>query len=67
MTTSVPARETVARSSPRGFSGANVGDAANLTLPLAALAQLVPERAPQLESGSQWLRVLARPRVACPK
>jgi predicted permease len=48
--------------SPRGFSGANVGDAANLTLPLAALAQLVPERAPQLESGSQWLRVLARPR-----
>jgi predicted permease len=48
--------------SPRGFSGANVGDAANLTLPLAALAQLTPERAPQLESGSQWLRVLARPR-----
>jgi putative ABC transport system permease protein len=47
--------------SPRGFSGANVGDAANLTLPVAALAQLVPERAPQLESGSQWLRVLARP------
>ena len=30
--------------SPRGFSGANVGDAANLTLPLAALAQLTPER-----------------------
>ena len=48
--------------SPRGFSGANVGDAANLTLPLAALAQLVPERTPQLEAGSQWLRVLARPR-----
>jgi predicted permease len=48
--------------SPRGFSGANVGDAANLTLPLAALAQVTPERAPQLASGSQWLRVLARPR-----
>jgi predicted permease len=47
--------------SQRGFSGANVGDAANLTLPLAALVQLLPERAPQLESGSQWLRVLARP------
>jgi putative ABC transport system permease protein len=48
--------------SPPGFSGANVGDAANLTLALAALPQLFPERAPQLESGSQWLRVLARPR-----
>ncbi|MGO9257328.1 MAG: ABC transporter permease [Bryobacteraceae bacterium] len=47
--------------SPRGFTGANVGDAANLTLPLAVLPQLFPERAQQLESGSQWLRVLARP------
>ena len=47
--------------SQRGFSGANVGEEANVTLPLAALAQLYPERAPNLESGSQWLRVLARP------
>jgi predicted permease len=47
--------------SPEGFLGANVGDAADLTLPLAVLAQLYPERAQQLESGSQWLRVLARP------
>jgi predicted permease len=46
--------------SPPGFIGANVGDAANLTLPLAALPQLIPSRAQQLESGSQWLRVLAR-------
>lgn len=48
--------------SPPGFSGANVGDAANLTLALAVLPQLLPERRPQLESGPQWLRVLARPR-----
>jgi predicted permease len=47
--------------SPKGFSGANVGDAANLTLPLATLPQLFPERAPLLEAGAQWLRVLARP------
>ncbi len=47
---------------PPGFSGANVGEVADLTLALAALPQLIPERAPQLESGSQWLRVLARPR-----
>ena len=53
---------TIAGVSPPGFVGANVGDAANLTLPLAALLQLQPERASQLESGSQWLRVLARPR-----
>jgi predicted permease len=44
-----------------GFIGANVGDAANLTLALAALPQLKPERAAQLESNSQWIRVLARP------
>ena len=47
--------------SARGFSGANVGESANLTLALGAMPQLYPERAAQLESGSQWLRVLARP------
>jgi len=46
---------------PRGFDGANVGSAANLTLALNALRQLFPERARNLEAGSQWLRVLARP------
>jgi predicted permease len=51
---------TIVGVSPPGFIGANVGDAANLTLPLAALPQLIPSRAQQLESGSQWLRVLAR-------
>jgi predicted permease len=52
---------TIVGISPRGFTGATVGDAANLTLPVAVLPQLFPERAQQLESGSQWLRVLARP------
>jgi predicted permease len=52
---------TIVGISPAGFSGANVGDAANLTLPLAALPQLTPERAAMLEARSQWLRILARP------
>jgi len=53
---------TIVGVSRRGFTGANVGDAANLTLALGALPQLFPERGTQqLESGSQWLRVLARP------
>ena len=52
---------TIVGVSPPGFTGANVGEAANITLPLAALQQVFPERAPLLESGPQWLRVLARP------
>jgi putative ABC transport system permease protein len=47
--------------SARGFDGANVGDSADLTLPLGVMPQLFPERARLLESGSQWLRVLALP------
>jgi predicted permease len=47
--------------SARGFDGADVGDAAKITIALAILPRLYPERAPLLESGSQWLRVLARP------
>ncbi|HEY3836435.1 MAG TPA: ABC transporter permease [Bryobacteraceae bacterium] len=46
---------------PRGFNGADVGLAANLTLPVGVMPQLYPERSSALESGSQWLRVLARP------
>ncbi|HLK62632.1 MAG TPA: ABC transporter permease [Bryobacteraceae bacterium] len=47
--------------SPRGFDGASVGDASNLTVPFQALPQIFPERAERLESGSQWIRILARP------
>ena len=48
--------------SPRGFEGANVGSAANLTLALGALPQLYPERVRMLEASGQWLRIWARPR-----
>jgi putative ABC transport system permease protein len=54
---------TIVGISPNGFTGANIGDAGNLTLALGALPQLLPERAASLESGAQWLRVLARPRA----
>jgi len=47
--------------SPRGFEGANVGSAANITLALGTLPQLFPGRSRMLEAGAQWLRVLARP------
>ena len=47
--------------SAKGFSGANVGAAADLTLPLAAAAMVFPERN-MLRVNSEWLRVLARPK-----
>ena len=46
--------------SPRGFAGANVGAAADLTLPAAALAQVTPDMAGLLGRGNSWMRVLAR-------
>jgi predicted permease len=46
--------------SPPGFSGANVGNAAELTLPVAAVARVTPNMAPLLGKGNSWLRVLAR-------
>ncbi|SPE35608.1 conserved membrane hypothetical protein [Candidatus Sulfopaludibacter sp. SbA3] len=51
---------TIVGVSPPGFEGANVGEAANLTMTAAAIPQLFPERASQLQSGSRWMRVLAR-------
>ena len=57
---------TVVGISPPGFAGANVGDAANVTLAIAAMRELYPERTAALEAGSQWLRVLARPRPGMP-
>ena len=52
---------TIVGVSPPGFAGANVGNGADLTLALGVLPQLYPERrTQQLESGSQWLRVLGR-------
>ena len=53
--------------SPPGFTGAHVGWAADITLPVAAVAQLRPELASLLEPGNIWLRVLARPRSGLSK
>ena len=55
----VPA--TIVGVSPRGFVGANVGQIADLTIPVAAFPVAVPEMAGLLGPGNYWLRVLARP------
>jgi putative ABC transport system permease protein len=47
--------------SPRGFVGANVGEVADITMPVAAIPQIQPEQSRLLERGNFWLRVLARP------
>jgi predicted permease len=56
----VPA--TIIGVSPPGFSGANVGYLADITVPLAANTQLFPEMTGRLTAGPEWLRILARPR-----
>jgi predicted permease len=52
---------TIVGVSPPGFTGANVGEIADITTPVAALAQLSPESAGLLGPGNFWLRVLVRP------
>jgi putative ABC transport system permease protein len=52
---------TIIGVSPRGFVGANVGEVADITMPVAAIPQFQPESAQLLERGNVWLRVLARP------
>jgi predicted permease len=52
---------TIAGVSPPGFTGANVGTIADLTLPAAALPALDPGNAALLGPGNFWLLVLARP------
>jgi predicted permease len=49
--------------SPRGFSGANVGSSADVTIPVAALSRLGRQAAGLLGTGNEWLRVLARLRT----
>jgi len=46
--------------SPAGFNGANVGEAADITLTLSVLPQIRPDREYELEAGARWLRILAR-------
>jgi predicted permease len=52
---------TVVGVTRRGFSGADVGSAADITMAVAALPRLRPSLKGLLESGNFWLRVLARP------
>ena len=52
---------TIAGVSPRGFGGANVGAAADITMAAAALPRLKPAAAALLNPGNFWLRILARP------
>jgi putative ABC transport system permease protein len=52
---------TIAGVSPRGFTGANVGAVADITLPVAALPALDAGAAGLLGPGNFWLRILARP------
>jgi putative ABC transport system permease protein len=53
---------TIVGVSPPGFSGAIVGNAADITVALNVLPQLKPERKSMLGVGGRWLKVLARPR-----
>src|SRR5262249_22121291 len=48
--------------SPAGFTGANVGETADITLALGVLPQFRPDREYLVDSSSRWLRILARPR-----
>ncbi len=55
---------TIVGVSPPGFTGANVGEIADLTVPISAIVPLSPNRPDSkamLEAGSQYIRVLARP------
>jgi len=52
---------TIVGVSPAGFTGANVGEAADITLPLGVLPQIQLDRNYTLDTAAWWLRVLARP------
>jgi putative ABC transport system permease protein len=45
-----------------GYEGPTVGEAAHITLAIAVLPQLQPERASIIGPGGRWLSILARPR-----
>jgi predicted permease len=47
---------------PAGFTGAHVGWATDITLPVSAVTRIRPELSTLLGPGNIWLRVLARPR-----
>jgi predicted permease len=49
---------------PAGFSGAIVGDAADITLAIGVVPQVQPEQDWKVSPGGRWLKVLARAREA---
>jgi predicted permease len=51
---------TIVGIAPRGFTGAEVGAVADITMAAATLPLLKPEAAGLLEPGNFWLRALAR-------
>jgi predicted permease len=58
---------TIVGVSPRGFTGANVGVVADVTVAIATVPQLAPAAAGLLGPGNFWLHVLARPSVSIPQ
>jgi putative ABC transport system permease protein len=52
--------------SPPGFTGANVGTVADITVAAAALPVLNPEAAGLLGPGNLWMRALVRPAEGVP-
>jgi putative ABC transport system permease protein len=52
---------TIVGVSPRGFTGANVGAVADVTMTVANVPRVSPEAAALLGPGNFWLRVLVRP------
>ncbi len=53
---------TIVGVSPPGFTGANVGSMADITMPVASVPRVNPESAPLLGAGNFWLRIIARPK-----
>ncbi|HKE26887.1 MAG TPA: ABC transporter permease [Bryobacteraceae bacterium] len=54
---------TIVGITPRGFTGANAGAVADITMAVAMLPIIKPESAALLEPGNFWLRALARLRA----
>ncbi len=51
---------TVIGVTPRGFTGANVGEVADITMTFQSMAQLFPDRQGLLQAGNHYNRILAR-------
>jgi putative ABC transport system permease protein len=54
---------TIVGVSPPGFVGTTVGQRADITVPVSAIAVVAPQSAGLLGKGNFWLRTLARPKA----